>query len=585
MKLMPFIAVCFAGLLMTMGPGSFLPDLEAHPRRTLSGVVEPGPYEVGADVVLTELTDSLEELNTKYITRVRDSLGRYETRVDSLVTNKLLAETRGKYLNLFSGEMSDRDVFLECIARVRDEPGINVNILTHLERPRVEYLVQDGGLPFDMAKAQAQKEVLNIFGFDVDDMPPSEKISILDDTEAGAVLLALTGIFTAGRDAFTLQYYIDRFAGETRRAGMLSDEALLRELVTPQLKYEGYKVLEVLTAFYSRHDDDIRMPDYMHYIEQFLTHVGVPPEVNAAAHHRISATEVKLSGEIMHRNAADVVFYLAERGGDTLKTRVGLEPSLSAVPAELQVSFDGLQPATRYIYQVVANTENFESPGKGGSFVTDIDFDTRRYHFGYLVGYNQIGFSVSSQEPLGEYGFNEITTTNAPGFHAGLLLNVRISQRLDLRFLPTLMFAEERYVVYHDAETEHWFNHHRLDQSLGVTRVEVPMHIKYSFAEFSRKTPYVLTGMRYTYDFAATGGQNPSGGDILRLRTDPNDLHVDLGAGIDIAFRRFQISLGFIRSIGIHDLAQDGDEKQPAAFRDAVKSLKSRGWMLSLTVE
>ena len=37
---------------------------------------------------------------------------------------------------------------------------MNVNVLTHLERPRVEYLYNIKNLSFDSAKSQAVKEVL-----------------------------------------------------------------------------------------------------------------------------------------------------------------------------------------------------------------------------------------------------------------------------------------------------------------------------------------------------------------------------------------------------------------------------------------
>ena len=47
---------------------------------------------------------------------------------------------------------------------VRKTSSVSVNLLTYVESFRLRYLVQSG-MPFDSAKTQAKREVLDAFGF------------------------------------------------------------------------------------------------------------------------------------------------------------------------------------------------------------------------------------------------------------------------------------------------------------------------------------------------------------------------------------------------------------------------------------
>jgi len=64
----------------------------------------------------------------------------------------------------------------------------NVNVLTHLEKPRVEYLIKQGK-SFAEAKQQAQREIFAIFGFSPS-QTPSEALNLTSN----AMLIAISCI-------------------------------------------------------------------------------------------------------------------------------------------------------------------------------------------------------------------------------------------------------------------------------------------------------------------------------------------------------------------------------------------------------
>lgn len=87
-------------------------------------------------------------------------------------------------------------------------------------------------------------------------------------------------------------------------------------------------------------------------------------------------------------------------------------------------------------------------------------FDEKRIHFGFTLGYNYLDFAVTNYNPIGENPeFDEsISYTPAgpvaneavrsdiqtliPGFTVAIVSSLRLTEDLDLRFLPGMSFGE-----------------------------------------------------------------------------------------------------------------------------------------------
>jgi hypothetical protein len=100
-----------------------------------------------------------------------------------------------------------------------------VNILSHLEKTRVEYLVSQG-MDFSEAKTQAQSEVLGIFNMDA---APSESSELLDISMEGnghAQLLAASVILKGYRSEAEMTELLSEIGTDLREDGTLDNAEL-----------------------------------------------------------------------------------------------------------------------------------------------------------------------------------------------------------------------------------------------------------------------------------------------------------------------------------------------------------------------
>jgi len=88
---------------------------------------------------------------------------------------------------------------LFALSDITDINTVNVNILTHLERQRVLYLVKNQKMDFSDAKHKAQQEIISIFGFDDSGIDNSESLNITSNNNSNAILLAISVILQGDR--------------------------------------------------------------------------------------------------------------------------------------------------------------------------------------------------------------------------------------------------------------------------------------------------------------------------------------------------------------------------------------------------
>ena len=104
----------------------------------------------------------------------------------------------GYYFNEVSGSLSAAKLTLSALSDLTDSSSVNVNLMTHLEKKRVEYLI-DSGLTFAAAKTQAQTEILKIFNIDNVTLGNSETLDISKSGDGNAVLLAISAILQSDK--------------------------------------------------------------------------------------------------------------------------------------------------------------------------------------------------------------------------------------------------------------------------------------------------------------------------------------------------------------------------------------------------
>ena len=144
-----------------------------------------------------------------------------------------------------------------------------MNILSHLERFRVEYLVSQGQ-SFSDAKNQAQQEVLAIFKFQLDSNQTSESLDITKTGENNGVLLAASLILHGYRGEGELTELLSNISTDLKEDGLLSDNTLGSQLINHATFIDTSAAKTNLENRYSELGIDVNIPDFGKYIKEFI---------------------------------------------------------------------------------------------------------------------------------------------------------------------------------------------------------------------------------------------------------------------------------------------------------------------------
>ncbi|HNH59940.1 MAG TPA: hypothetical protein PLS80_07945, partial [Cyclobacteriaceae bacterium] len=162
---------------------------------SIEGYAQKGPFIVGSNVTVSELNENLYPTGRVFFATILDNTGHFELPGVILVSPFILIKVEGSsYSEVQGGVPTGESLTLYSIADITESETININILTHLEKERVEYLVQEESKSFNEAKEQALEELLEVFDLQDYSVQASEDLTILSSNEGNAVLLAVSSI-------------------------------------------------------------------------------------------------------------------------------------------------------------------------------------------------------------------------------------------------------------------------------------------------------------------------------------------------------------------------------------------------------
>ena len=236
-------------------------------KSVFSGYAQKGPFINGSSITISELDANLDQTGRVYLTSIADNSGSFEKKNIELVSNYVALKADGYYFNEISGKTSGGQITLYALVDVEDVNSANVNVLTHLEKPRVEYLVTQEGMSFAAAKQQAQREVLAIFGFESLESS-SEALDLTDNAALLAISCILQGYLSTG-DMMELMANIST---DIKTDGKLDDTALGSKLMNNAyaISLSIANVRNNLTAKYTELGIDVTIPDFESYVQSFL---------------------------------------------------------------------------------------------------------------------------------------------------------------------------------------------------------------------------------------------------------------------------------------------------------------------------
>jgi hypothetical protein len=235
----------------------------------LSGYVQKGPFINGSSITISELKANLSPTGINYNTQIVDNKGTYGIKDIKFTSNYVELRANGFYFNEITGEKSSAQLTLYALSDLTDTTSLNVNILSNLEKRRVEYLVTNGS-SFREAKQRAQKEILSVFSIDPDTIRESELLDISKEGEDNAILLAVSVILQGNRSEADLSELMANISTDIREDGILNSQAIGSELINHCKYLDLGKIRNNLVARYNNMGTDAIIPDFEKYVEKFI---------------------------------------------------------------------------------------------------------------------------------------------------------------------------------------------------------------------------------------------------------------------------------------------------------------------------
>ena len=163
-----------------------------------------------------------------------------------------------------------------------------------------------------------------------------------------------------------------------------------------------------------------------------------------------------------------------------------------------------------------------------------MDFQQKPYYFGITLGFNSSNYKIyRSSEFINNPNYNAVESIKGPGFNFGIVSNLKVGDYFDIRFLPTLSFAE-RNINYNS----------NLDslsrRKIESVFVEMPFHIRYKSAPFNDTRLFVIAGVKYSFDVASESRAEITEFELVKV--SPTDFSVEVGAGAQFFFPYFIFS-------------------------------------------
>ena len=342
-------------------------------KEKVSGFVQKGPFINGTSILMTELNTALEQTGKIFSTQITNNRGSFEINNVSLTSSFVEFSASGFYFDEVRGIISGANLNLYALSDITDINTVNVNILTHLEKRRVEYLVKQKN-SFAEAKKTAQEEILAIFGFENNEMQESETLDISVNHADNAVLLAISLILQGKRSVGDLTELLAGISTDIAEDGILDTKSTITDLRNSTLTLNLQNIRQNLIARYQELGVAATIPNFEKYIADFLALTATEPIPVSLPATNITTSGATLNGTVNPNSSSTVVTFeyglTAEYGSSITADQ---SPVSGSINTNVSADLSGLSPGTTYHFRVKAENELGTIYGEDNKFRTSYD--------------------------------------------------------------------------------------------------------------------------------------------------------------------------------------------------------------------
>ncbi|NJK87528.1 MAG: hypothetical protein HC906_17645 [Bacteroidales bacterium] len=214
------------------------------------------------------LKADLVQTGKTFSTQISDNKGSFELKQIDLSSQFVELKADGFYFNESRERNSTAQLTLYAFSDLSEKNSLNINILSHLEKSRIDYLVSQGS-SFSDAKKKAQKEILQVFSIEKSNIAESELLDISKDGDDNAILLAISVIIQGFRTDAELSELLANMSTDIREDGILNSSVLGSELINHAMLLNFNKIRENLKGRYDEMGVEANIPDFEKYVRIF----------------------------------------------------------------------------------------------------------------------------------------------------------------------------------------------------------------------------------------------------------------------------------------------------------------------------
>ena len=272
----------------------------------ISGLIQKGPYVKGTSILMFELNQSLLQTGKVYSSQILNSSGLFEIDSITLSSPYVLSQGSGYYFNEVTGQISSSPLTLYAYSDITDRNSINLNILTNLEKLRIEYLLKQK-TSFAEAKKLAQKEIMQIFGFKPNNDVLSESLNISYNDSSNAKLLAITVILQGNLDVGQLSELMGDISVDIQPDGILNDTTIISKLINSAKQMDLTAIRLNLEKRYESLGIKVNIPNFEFYVNTFCALKSTSPKIEITQLEYTDATSILVSGKLLETGGMPII--------------------------------------------------------------------------------------------------------------------------------------------------------------------------------------------------------------------------------------------------------------------------------------
>jgi hypothetical protein len=209
------------------------------------------------------------------------------------------------------------------------------------------------------------------------------------------------------------------------------------------------------------------------------------------------------------------------------------------------------------------------------------DHDEKKFHFGISLGSNRAFYHFTFNPLfLQRDSVMVVESIQSTGINLAWLVNMNLSEHLDIRTYPLNLVFTEKAFQYHLKYPDRLLKEDSITTKKvqGIT-LAFPLQLKFSSDRINNFKVYMLGGGKIEYDFAANAGEKNS---EKLIKLNKLDYGLEAGLGFHFYFPVFVLTPEIKMGWGFKNVHSRDENLK---FSNIIDQIKSRTITFSLIVE